>query len=276
MYLILNGKIVKRQEAALDEIFSGDPFIVSRKIWFGHGGIPLFENNLELLAENFRKMKLSVPEILRNSGELFRITKRMIRKNRFFRSGIIHFQFFVHGSETSFLGQCFAHGNNDFPLSQSGSLVQISGFRTHTENLFNNYLSYNQAVSKMMDAWLRNSDWKGEILLNEKEMVCEGSGGNIFMVKDDVLITPSPDTGCFIDTVRKPILETAIKHKIKVMELANIREKQLFSMNEIFFASEEKGIEWIMGIGQRRFISKFTRRIHLLLNEYLKEKAERQ
>jgi hypothetical protein len=44
-------------------------------------------------------------------------------------------------------------------------------------------------------------------------------------------------------------------------------------MNEIFFASEEIGIQWVLGVENKRFVNPVTKQIHRKLNKILKEKV---
>jgi branched-chain amino acid aminotransferase len=93
------------------------------------------------------------------------------------------------------------------------------------------------------------------------------------MIKDDVLITPAIESGCFEDTIRKPLLDVATQLNIKSMELTNIKKDMIPEMKELFFASEKNGIQWILGVENKRFFPNISKRIHESLNKYLKEKV---
>ena len=93
------------------------------------------------------------------------------------------------------------------------------------------------------------------------------------MIKDNVLVTPAMESGCFEDTLRKPLLEVADELNMKSMELSKIKKEFLFDMNEVFLVSEHAGIEWILGINNKRFVHLYSDKIHKRLNEYLKRKV---
>ena len=82
-FVIVNGEILKRPELKSIPFFLEDPFILSQKIWYGYGGIPLFFENLESLKNTVRTLEIPIPKLLQNEHELFRITKRMLNKNKF-------------------------------------------------------------------------------------------------------------------------------------------------------------------------------------------------
>ena len=45
-------------------------------------------------------------------------------------------------------------------------------------------------------------------------------------------------------------------------------------MNEIFLASEENGIQWVLGVGNKRFVHRASIKIHELLNLQLKKMVQ--
>ncbi len=76
-FLIINGKVVSKNEANLTGFLWDEPFILTQKIWFGFGGIPLFNENIQLIEQQLETFKLSSPKLLKNKRELFRLVKRI-------------------------------------------------------------------------------------------------------------------------------------------------------------------------------------------------------
>ncbi|MDD4568736.1 MAG: branched-chain-amino-acid transaminase [Tepidanaerobacteraceae bacterium] len=69
------------------------------------------------------------------------------------------------------------------------------------------------------------------MLLNTEDYVVECTGDNIFIVKDDVLITPPPYVGILVGITRNAIIELAEKIGVKV-------EEKVFTRYEVFTADE--------------------------------------
>jgi hypothetical protein len=44
-------------------------------------------------------------------------------------------------------------------------------------------------------------------------------------------------------------------------------------MDEVFFANEENGIQWVLGVGNKRFVHQVSDKINIELNHYLKTKV---
>ena len=273
-FLIINSKIIRKEDANLTHLFWDEPFVLSQKIWFGFGGIPLFNKNVDFLCQQLNVFNIDIPDFLQNSRELFRISKRMLNKNKFYRSGLINIQLFISNTKIDYVITSIAYPESDFPISKKGLLVNFSESKRQTENALNRHLFYNQTNWKIKRHQLRGSGFQNSILLNKTNMVCEGIESNIFMVKDNALIFPSLDYESFEDTFREIIITTAQLIGIKVMELQNIKKEYVFEMDELFFVSEYLGLQWILGVENKRFVHETTKLIYRKLNKVLKEKVE--
>lgn len=273
-FLIINGEVLRKEEANLTHLFWDEPFMLSQKIWFGFGGIPLFSKNIDFLTQQLNVFNIKVPNFLINKRELFRITKRMLNKNKFYRSGIINIQLFIIDTKIDYVITSIGYPEFDFPFSKHGLQVNFSESKRQSANDLNRHLFYNKTNWRIKRSQLRDSTFQNSILINEKGMISEGIGSNIFMIKENVIITPSLESSCFEDTIRNIILEIAPQLQLKTVELPNIKKEHIFEMNEIFLANEETGVQWVLGIENRRFVHETTTQIHNNLNKYLRELAE--
>ncbi|HRX10398.1 MAG TPA: aminotransferase class IV [Draconibacterium sp.] len=272
-FIIINGEIVKKQETGFKSFFWDEPFIITQKIWFGFGGIPLFHENIQNIKAALIKLNSEIPDLLNDEPELFRITKRMLNKNRFFRSGIITIQVFIGQVKSNLIVSSFAFPEFDFPLSKQGLLINFSEFEKYSLNPLNQFTFFNAPFWKFAKAKNQETVFNNSIFLNEKEAVCNCISSNIFVIKGSVLYTPSVETGCYIDTLRFIVLETAKKLNLKVEESDCIEKSEVFQMDEIFLAGEEQGIQMVLGVENKRFVQYYSRSIHEKLNEYLKKKV---
>jgi branched-chain amino acid aminotransferase len=272
-FLIINGEIIRKEDANLTHLLWDEPFVLSQKIWFGFGGIPLFNKNIDFLTQQLEVFQIITPAFLKNRRELFRISKRMLNKNKFYRSGIIKIQLFIAESGIDYTITPVAFPEFDFPILEKGLLVNFSESKRRPKNLLNRHLFYNKTNWKIKRYQLRDSGFQNSILINKSGMVCEGIESNIFMIKENVLIVPSLDSGGFEDTIRETIFNAAKLAGLKIAELPNIKKEHVLEMNELFFASEEFGIQWILGVENKRFVHEITKQIHKKLNDVLKNKA---
>lgn len=110
-----------------------------------------------------------------------------------------------------------------------------------------------------------------EILYTKNDYILECSTSNIFMLKDEVLITPKDDI--FQGTVRNLVLAIARKNDIKVEE-RSISKEEFFKADEVFLSATYKKIipvvqvdDQVIGSGE---IGEKTKELMLLLNDFMK------
>jgi len=271
-FIIINGEIVKKSETGFIPFFWDEPFVIAQKIWFGFGGIPLFHENLENIKLILKTLNSDVPGLFPDEQQLFRITKRMLNKNRFFRSGIITCLIYIGKTGINTLISSIGFPDFDFPFTKQGLIINFSEFVKFTGNQLNRFNYFNLPLWTTAASQIRESNHQNSIFLNEKGIVSDCISSNIFMIRGKILYTPAVETGCYTDALRNCILEIAPKLNLKITESNGIENEDLIRMNEIFLASEENGIQWVLGLGTKRFVHHYSAKIHELLNDYLKKK----
>ncbi len=275
-YLLINNRILKEAETNLTPFLLNTPDVYKHSIWFGFGGIPLLDENLDILKLELKTLGHDLPDLFKNRRELFRLLKRMLNKNRFYRTGQITFQFFIIEEKIDYLITCKAFEDFNFPSIKQGLLLQVSELK-----LFSHSLAYNSRFTKLpfweqVKAECIKTPNAAAVILNDKDFVCEGIAANLFMVKENVLFTPSIKTGCYRDVIHPEIIRLANEINMKVVEVDDVATKHLLQMDEIFFASETKGIQWVLGFENRRYVHEFSDRIYTALNQFLERKTENQ
>ena len=271
-FIIVNGEIVEKEKANLTSFFWDEPVLLSQKMWYGFGGIPLFSENLNSIIQQLELFGTKLPKVFLHKRELFRITKRMLNKNKFYRSGIILFQFYINKTKINYVIKSSAFSGFDFPIAKKGMLVHFSNFKNNSQYPLQKFDFSNRANWSIEEAENEKNGMQNSIFLNEHGKICNGIAANIFMLKDNVLFTPALKTGCYFDNLSSYIIESAKRNKIKVFETDDIGIEILLEMTEIFLASEAVGIQWILGINKKRFVHRHSLEIHKKLNEILKEK----
>ena len=89
------------------------------------------------------------------------------------------------------------------------------------------------------------------ILLNESGYVAEGSGENIFIVRDGVLSTPPISDGCLEGLTRNSLIELALDLDIPVVEESLLRT-DLYTADEVFFTGTAAELTPIASIDNRK------------------------
>ncbi len=119
---------------------------------------------------------------------------------------------------------------------QSGVRVKVSSWRRLDPNII-------PPAAKATGQYLNSSLAKAEavkagydegVLLNTNGYVTDGSGENLFIVRDGTLITPPPSAGCLEGITRASILQIAADEGITVRE-ANLVRTDLYLADEALF-----------------------------------------
>lgn len=100
-------------------------------------------------------------------------------------------------------------------------------------------------------------DWRGH--------VAEATGANIFLIKDGVLHTPTPD--CFLDGItRRTVIDLAHKRQMQVVE-RTIMPAELDDFSECFITGTAAEVTPVSEIGPHRFTP--GQISETLLNDYM-------
>jgi len=272
-FIIVNGEILKYPEKGYLPLCNNDMFMLTYKIWFGFGGIPLFAENIENLEQIFELLRTPAPTFFADKRELYRIVKRMLNKNKFYRSGIISFNFYISKNKTDSIIQCQAFSEMEFPISAQGLLLNFSDTTVFSGNQLHRYSFFHQPQWQISEAEIQNTNWQNSIFLNENGAVTHCIGANIFGIKNKTLYIPSLETGRFTDPILKFVIEAASQAGLEVVQGENLNKDGLLSMKEIFIAGETIGIQWVMGVENKRYVQSFSPVINEKLNVILSRKV---
>jgi branched-subunit amino acid aminotransferase/4-amino-4-deoxychorismate lyase len=108
------------------------------------------------------------------------------------------------------------------------------------------------------------------LLLNESKNVAEALQGNIFMVINGKLITPSLSEGCLNGVLRKQIINLAKKIEGLEVEEAEISPFDLQKADELFISNVIKGIQPITKYRKKEFDIELSTKLVKLLNAQIR------
>ena len=110
-------------------------------------------------------------------------------------------------------------------------------------------LNYMNSILGKIEANIAGFD--EAICLDKNGHVSEGVAENIFIVKDEKLITPPTATGALVGITRNVIIKIAEKLGYKVIE-TNITPTDLFTANEAFFTGTAAEVVPIVEVNKRK------------------------
>lgn len=268
-FIIYDNKLIDKRDLPINNIFQNQYFELSEKIWYSNDKLPLFDEHILLIQKKIEILNLTKPVELSNPGEILRLTRRMLVKNKAFKTGIINLKFFWKEQETGMMAACSPLSVNFYEHLNRGILLRYTEAKKYSEGIFPEYGFTCELLWNILKIRVKNHKYDGYIIENNKGVITETIESNIYFIKNNVLFTPSIHTGCYIDPIREKILESAIMLDMKVLESPKLDRNSVSGMDESFIASEIKGIRKVMGIENKRFTHLKTELINKKLYRFM-------
>ncbi len=95
------------------------------------------------------------------------------------------------------------------------------------------------------------------LLQNDRGNIIESSCGNLFIVSNGVLYTPSLSDGCVGGVMRAQVINLALANNIKVYE-CSLNPQNLLAADELFITNAVKGIQWASTYRTKRYQHKLS------------------
>jgi len=262
MWVYLNGSYVEAEEAKISPL--------DRGATFGDGiyeVIPSYDQELFLFDEHFERLKsslhktfISFPDELENLKDILKVLhKKNLHKNQSFyiqiSRGVQTVRSHVAGSE---LKSSLFITSQELDPNPYKSEPNLKGLTVRLEEdirwkrcdikttaLIGNILSSH-------DPTLNPAD---EVIFHKDGLINEGSKSNLFMVREDTVITPPLSNKILPGITRQYLLEKLLTDGINIIE-QDITIDELYSADEVWLTSSTKEVQPIHSIGDFIFTSR--------------------
>lgn len=124
----------------------------------------------------------------------------------------------------------------------------------------------NRMVNTLASIYAKENDLDNCVLINERKGVVEVSNGNIFVLKDNVVKTPSLNEGCIKGIVRKKVIEIISKNDNYILEETTISPFEIQKADEVFITNAIIGIQPVTNYKKKSFKTEFGNKIAKSLN----------
>ena len=171
--------------------------------------------------------------------------------------------------EVSYLIQATPLENIKYQFSAATYEVDLYKDFVITKHLLSTIKTTNKMINITGSIFAKENDLHNCLLINNDKSVVEALNGNLFMLSDNKLITPSLEEGCLNGIIRKQILQLAKKiDGIEVIE-GTISPFDLQKANELFITNIICGIQPITKYRKKVFESKLSEQLVSMLNELI-------
>jgi branched-chain amino acid aminotransferase len=175
--------------------------------------------------------------------EMVEILKELVRRNQY--KSNIYFRPFIyksalrlspslHDVQDSF--SVYTLLLDDYLDTSRGLKVAVSSWRRIDDNIIPTRakVSGGYANSALAKSEALQNGFDEAIFLDSRGFVSEGSAENIFIVRNDVLITPPNSAALLEGITRRSVLEIAKNENIPI-EIRDIARSELYVADEVFF-----------------------------------------
>lgn len=214
------------------------------------------KDHYQRLTNSSRILQLKMPHSV---DELINITVELLQKgkwqqNVYLRPILYKAELDIpprfHNGKDTF--SVYAIGMEDYLDTQNGLKTCVSSWMRIHDNIIptrakasggyaNSALAKSEAVQNNFDE---------AICLNKDGYVSEGSAENIFLVRNNQLITPDLSSDILEGITRQSIIEIAKENNIEVVE-RKVARTELYVADEVFFTGTGVQVAWVKSIDHR-------------------------
>lgn len=271
-HIMLNSEIIPSSSPCLYNnnrgLLYGDSFSFELR---GNSSKAFFTDTyFDYMVSTMKLMGMEKPQSLKKS--IFTTDLELIlQKNRIYKGfyAIISvFRNSIYNNSVSILISVDPLPNEYYTINEKGLKVDVYKKQKISPYIFDNSIFpiFNFEYTLRKEIEEKNID--NFLLLDENSNIVKAIDSNILFVKNGHIITPSN----FINNNQKTfslfVLDTAVKCNIPVVT-ANIKEKDLINLDEIFFINPIYGINWVLAFKEKRYYNKVSSNLINLLNKYL-------
>jgi branched-chain amino acid aminotransferase len=172
--------------------------------------------------------------------------------------------------KSSYLVETSPLGSHDFSLNHKGLMVGLYPELRKSQDFLAGIKSSSALLYVLAGRYKASRGWGDCILLNQEGNVAEALSSNLFIMKNNELITPALDQGCVNGVMRSVVLDIAAELRIKTHE-AILEPSDLLAAEEFFLTNTIQGIAWVGGFQKKRYYNKTAPHILQAVNQKAQE-----
>lgn len=262
--ICLNGKILPADKPALmvdnKSYRYGDGLFETMKITGKN--ISLEKYHFERFFSGLKQMKFEIPVFL-TAGYLKKQILLLCEKNKsdiLTRVRLSVFRgnggIYEGNNDLQYVIECWPVNESINQLNENGFVIDVyPDARKSCDNFSNiksaNYLPYVMAARYAIENKLDEC-----LVLNTYDRIADGTIANIFLVRDEEIMTPALSEGCVNGVMRRWLME---RYKVKETFFSI---DDILSANELFFTNAMYGIRWVKQFRDKIYHNQSATKIH--------------
>jgi branched-chain amino acid aminotransferase len=272
--ICFNGKMVSGKEPILMASNRGyrygDGLFETMKVV--NGNIALNQFHFERLFSGLSLLKFEIPRLFtaeKLQQEIILLCKKngcenlaRVRLSAFRGNGGLYDE----DKTLQYIIECWPLNESVTRLNDNGLVIDIFPDARKSCDKFSTIKSANFLPYSMAAQYARENKLNDALVLNTTGNIADSTIANIFIIKDDVVITPGLEEGCVSGVMRRHLLEQFRVSGISFQE-SKLGVSDLTTAEEIFLTNAINGIRWVRQFGDRMYTNVKTVEIY---NRFIK------
>ncbi len=277
-YISYNGKIIHKDELKLG--------LNNRSFQYGDGlfetmyasgnKIQFFYDHMDRLIRNMKVLKMEIPvRFSIDTMGLQNEISKILNKNKLFKGARIRMTVFREAgglysptsNEVEYIIESSPLTSTIYELNTKGLLIDIYDEQLKPINNLASLKLTSSIFFVLAGIFKKENNLDECLIINTKGNIIEGISSNLFLVKENVVTTPSLREGCLPGIMRQKVIELARKQGLIVQDEQVIKIQDIMAADEIFFTNAVRGIQWAVGFKQRRYYNKVAKTLSDALNQ---------
>lgn len=264
--LNFNGEIIQKQDFKLSYNNRGFKFgdSVFETLKIKNGRVVFWEDHYFRLMASMRMLRMAIPlsftlEFLEN--EIKKISDYCTNQN-FLRArlSIYRKEGGFYTPKTNEIDYLIEVEEVEFETKENYSLDLYKDFYNYS-GMLSTIKSNNKLLNSLAGIYAQENDLDNCVLLNESKNICEVINGNIFIILENKIKTPSLTEGCLKGIIRKKVIEILNNNPNYHFEETSITPFELQKADEVFITNSIIGIQSVTHYRKKIFSTQLTNKI---------------
>jgi branched-chain amino acid aminotransferase len=233
-----------------------------------HGTIPFADLHFDRLLDGLSTLRISIPPTFTKSILQSQVLE-LCHKNSCIQSARVRLSI-SSGNGSLFEESGLQYLIETAPLAkpanssvEKGILIDIYTGAQKTCDAFANLKTSSFLPYAMAAIVAKDHQWDDCLVLNTNGRLADSTTANIFLLRDNILFTPSLDEGCVNGVMRRFILESPlVRTSISSITETALSVQDLLDADEVFLTNAVQGIRWVRQFRDRHYSNKKSKEIY--------------
>lgn len=227
---------------------------------------PFFSETLDLIKLKLLLFNAVFPEFTDEEGAgLKRQMERTLTKNKHFLGAKVTLTFWIADKKVTYTIQSETIEPAGYQLNEKGLFAEVFDKIQKPASSLSTLSLGSVAYWEIAERYRTESPTDEFIIIGNSDTILETPGANIYLVRGKKVKGASAEDGAYVDVTQSLLLHIFVKLGLEYTE-EEITLDELKQAEEVFSANAIQGIQWIIGIGGKRYFNNTTRKIAELFN----------